>query len=591
LVLASLPAHLDAATLVETPVFLNQAAESYPQPDNSSHKASQSSYIQGMTNQSSTADTFDPVPPGDTAAGGSGAVRSAAEADRQPGMPTDRPRVDPLVDAAADVARWGASSADYDALSDADALAGQKSLARLQREIDTHKAWMAKTLAQRSRWELGQSGLAKQQGHLSPESLIQELTGGTKAETRRLVDVGRMLAETEEADARAAEVEAARRSAEELDPATTDAAEAGVPPLPSATVPWHAPLSRAVNAGTVSIDAAHAIRTGLGDIDSVVTGPLLAEALDRLLLDAASLNVDQLLKAARRTRDDLDADGIREREQKAWDDRYLRIWTLDTGQVRIDGLFPPEQGQFIKATFDSFTSPRRGGVRFVDTERAAWARRVQDDPRTTAQITCDGFIDLLEAGTTVNPDEMLGGRRPAVQILTTATPTAQRTDVEGIRDIGDILIAPPGRGGHGYLEGTSAPVSAATIERLICNSGSVEIRFDELNRPLDLGREQRLFTRAQRRALAARDGGCAWPGCDRPPAFTEAHHIEHWARDNGSTNIDQGILLCHAHHMLLHNQRWQIFENSGRFWLRPPAMVDPGQTLIEMPGRNRPRPA
>jgi hypothetical protein len=493
------------------------------------------------------------------------------------------------VDAAADVARWGASSADYDALSDADALAGQKSLARLQREIDTHKAWMAKTLAQRSRWELGQSGLAKQQGHLSPESLIQELTGGTRAETRRLVDVGRMLAEAEEAEARAAEVDAARRLAEELDPAATDAAESGGSPLPPVTVPWHAPLSRAVNAGTVSVDAAHAIRTGLGDIDSVVTGPLLAEAVDRLLLDAASLNVDQLLKAARRTRDDLDADGIRTREQKAWDDRYLRIWTLDTGQVRIDGLFPPEQGQFIKTTFDSFTSPRRGGVRFVDAERAAWARRVQDDPRTTAQITCDGFIDLLEAGTTVNPDEMLGGRRPAVQILTTATPTASRAVVEDIGDIGDILIGSAGRGGHGYLEGNPAPVSAATIERLICDSGSVEIRFDELNRPLDLGREQRLFTRAQRRALAARDGGCTWPGCDRPPAFTEAHHIEHWLRDHGSTNIDQGILLCHGHHMLLHNQRWQIFENSGRFWLRPPATVDPGQTLIAMPSRNRPR--
>jgi hypothetical protein len=546
-----------------------------------------------MTNRSTIAATFAGAVPTDAAEAGAGtgagtwvgagvgtgstAVRPGVpQVDLSPNTPPDQLRGDPLLAAAAEVARWGASSADYDALSDADALAGQRSLARLQRELDTHKAWMAKTLAERSRWELGQSGLAAQQGHLSPESLIQKLTGGTKAETRKLVDVGRMLAEIEQVETQNAE--AARGLLEGTVPGALDS---GTQPM--SPEPWHAPIARAISDGTLSIDAAHALRTGLGDIDTVVTASVLADALDQLIADAATLNADQLLKRARQTRDALDAAGIRKREQKAWDDRYLRIWTLDTGQVRVDGLFPPEQGAFIRSTFDSFTSPRRGGVRFVDAERAAWARRVQDDPRTTAQITCDGFIDLLKAGTTVNPNEMLSGRRPAVQILTTAAPAPRPG---GPAD--DVLIGPAGEGGHGYLEGNPTPVSAETIERSICDSGTVEIRFDELDRPLDLGREQRLFNRAQRRALAARDGGCRWPGCERPPAFTEAHHIEHWLRDNGNTDIDQGVLLCHAHHLLLHNQRWQIFENSGRFWLRPPSTVDPGQTLIEMPGRNRP---
>ena len=159
------------------------------------------------------------------------------------------------------------------------------------------------------------------------------------------------------------------------------------------------------------------------------------------------------------------------------------------------------------------------------------------------------------------------------------------------RDADDILIGPPGQTGqtgHGYLEGNHAPLSPETIERLICDAGTIDIRVDELNRPLDVGHEQRLFNRAQRRALAARDGGCMWPGCDRPPAFTEAHHIDHWQRDNGRTDINQGILLCRAHHLLLHNQRWQIFENTGQYWLRPPAIIDPGQILIEMPSHHRP---
>ncbi|TFC58752.1 DUF222 domain-containing protein [Cryobacterium sp. TMB1-7] len=516
-------------------------------------------------------------------------------------------RGDALVEAAENVARLGSCSVDYDALSDAAVLAGQRTLAQAQRELDTRKAWLAKTLAQRSRWELGQSGLAAQQGFLNPEALIQELTGTSKVESRKLVGVGRMLAEAEDAQAQAAaflaaEDEAARRLSDSaldgaLDPDSSDARDFAVPLSPPAPAPWHAPISHAVTGGTLSIDAAHALRTGLGDIDTVVTGPVLADALARLLADAAAMDVDQLLKRARQTRDSLDEAGIRIREQKAWDDRYLRIWTLNTGQVRIDGLFPAEQGEFIKATFDSLTSPRRGGVRFVDTERAAWAKRVKNDPRNTSQITCDGFLDLLKAGTTINPNEMLGGRRPAVQILTTTATTARPAAPAkpagpaepanaGEPAADNILICLPGQTGHGYIEGNNAPVSPETIERLICDSGSVEITVDEFNRPLDLGHEQRLFNRAQRRALAARDGGCRWPGCDRPPAFTEAHHIEHWLRDHGRTDINQGILLCHAHHLLLHNQHWQIFENTGRYWLRPPTTIDPGQTLIEMPGRN-----
>ncbi|TFD87314.1 HNH endonuclease [Cryobacterium lactosi] len=528
-------------------------------------------------------------------------------------------RGDALVDAAANVARLGSCSVDYDALSDAEVLAGQRILAQAQRELDTRKAWMAKTLGQRSRWELGQSGLAAQQGFVNPEALIQKLTGTSKVESRKLVGVGRMLAEAEEAEAQA---EAARRLLDEaldpaadpaavdpdaLDPGAVDGFGPAAPAAPLVPLPWHTPISHAVNDGTLSIDAAHALRTGLGDVDTVVTGPALADALHQLLVDAASMNVDQLLKKARQMRDSLDEAGIRVREQKAWDDRYLRIWTLNTGQVRIDGLFPPEQGEFIKATFDSLTSPRRGGVRFVDTDRAAWAKRVKDDPRTTTQITCDGFMDLLTAGTTVNPNEMLGGRRPAVQILTTiAGATGQPVTASGppeldpcplagtlqpgfLSEADDILICLPGQPGHGYIEGNSAPLSPETIERLICDSGTIQITFDQLNRPLDVGHEQRLFTRAQRRALAARDGGCRWPGCDRPPAFTEAHHINHWQRDNGRTDIDQGILLCRAHHLLLHNQRWQIFENTGRYWLRPPATTDPGQRLIEMPSHTRPR--
>ena len=69
--------------------------------------------------------------------------------------------------------------------------------------------------------------------------------------------------------------------------------------------------------------------------------------------------------------------------------------------------------------------------------------------------------------------------------------------------------------------------------------------------PVDLGATIRLASPAQRRALAARDGGCTFPGCDRPPGWTQAHHVVHWIKD-GPTDIDNLALLCHFHHHRVH---------------------------------------
>jgi hypothetical protein len=509
---------------------------------------------------------------------------------------------DSLVAAVEAVEHLGSCSTDYDALSDTELLAGQRELARLGRLVETRQAWMAKALAHRSRPELGQQGLAAQQGFLSPDELIQNMTGSTRKDAQKLVGVGRMLADTEAADAAAAEQ--ARRLLDEPD--DTDGVDDQDGPgallglldgLEPATLPWFTPISRATATGVLSVAAAHAIRTGLGDIDAVVTAEKLADAVQTLLAEAKTMGVDELLKRARRMRDTLDEAGIAIREKKAWDDRYLKVWKIDTGQVHLHGLFPPEQGQYILDLYDSLTGPRRGGVRFVDPDRAAWAKAVQDDPRSTDQLTADGFLELLKAGTAVNPNRMLGGRTPAVRVLTTAAPKGPAGPADGpadgpaggtatavapVPDPTEALVRIPDGTGHGFIEGNPAPVSQETLDRLICTSGTVEVSFDTDGQPLNLGREERVFSQAQRVALAARDGGCIWGDCDKPPSRTEAHHLEQWQRDHGSTDIRLGVLLCPPHHLLLHNQGWQILEHEGVYWLRPPATVDPGQKLIRL---------
>jgi hypothetical protein len=107
------------------------------------------------------------------------------------------------------------------------------------------------------------------------------------------------------------------------------------------------------------------------------------------------------------------------------------------------------------------------------------------------------------------------------------------------------------------------------------------IAFHDDGRPLKLGRSQRLFSAAQRIALAARDGGCLMPGCDRPPSWCEAHHIDEWDEHHGATDVDVGVLLCRHHHMWVHDSGARVARIPGGFEVRRP-----GQATIRLESKN-----
>jgi len=125
---------------------------------------------------------------------------------------------------------------------------------------------------------------------------------------------------------------------------------------------------------------------------------------------------------------------------------------------------------------------------------------------------------------------------------------------------------------------TGTPLSPAQVRRLACNAAIVPIVLGGDSAILDLGMAQRLFDRHQRLALALRDGGCIWPGCDRPPAWCEAHHIVAWA-DGGPTDLANGCLLCPFHHHLVHGaDGWRIqLARDGIPEVIPPVRLDPDQ--------------
>jgi hypothetical protein len=74
---------------------------------------------------------------------------------------------------------------------------------------------------------------------------------------------------------------------------------------------------------------------------------------------------------------------------------------------------------------------------------------------------------------------------------------------------------------------------------------------------LDIGRLTQQWPSGIRRAITICDGGCTFPGCDRPPSWSDIHHCRPW-HDGGPTNVDSGALLCRRHHTFIHKYDWTV---------------------------------
>ena len=129
------------------------------------------------------------------------------------------------------------------------------------------------------------------------------------------------------------------------------------------------------------------------------------------------------------------------------------------------------------------------------------------------------------------------------------------------------VLADAEAAGQSVLEG-GARVSAETSQRLACDASRVEMRHDADGVVVEVGPRTRTIPTALRRALAYRDQGCRFPGCDLP--FGQAHHIKHWVRA-GPQRSPNLVLLCRRHHRAVHEEGFQVerLEN-GELQFRSP---------------------
>lgn len=115
-----------------------------------------------------------------------------------------------------------------------------------------------------------------------------------------------------------------------------------------------------------------------------------------------------------------------------------------------------------------------------------------------------------------------------------------------------------------WSDGT--PIPPAQLAKLACSGGFHRVIFGPEGQILDSGREERLFTPAQTRAVIARDRNCQFPDCDAPPGEGEIHHSIWWFAQGGATSVDNGVLLCWAHHDFVH-QRNIVIGRQGENWV------------------------
>jgi len=319
---------------------------------------------------------------------------------------------------------------------------------------------------------------------------------------------------------------------------------------------------RALARGEVNTAQAMAITTAVMQLPACVGDEDRARAEAWLLEQAREFGPEELRTLARRIWEVIDPDAADEREGKVLEAEEAEARRTSTlvmrrrGDGATDGRFrvPDAQADMLRTWCEAVSAPRRD--------------HLQQDPDTAAE---DDVPYLVRMGRALG---VLAEHLPtdgfSAQGALPATVTID-IDYAKLRDeLGAAVLS------------TGTRLSAGEARRLACNAGLLPIVLDGKSRILDMGMSQRLYDRYARIALGRRDGGCIWPGCDRPPAWCEAHHVVAWS-EGGPTNLDNGCLLCVVHHHLAHKGEWQVvMAADGVPEVIPPPRID----LLRRPRRH-----
>ena len=247
----------------------------------------------------------------------------------------------------------------------------------------------------------------------------------------------------------------------------------------------------------------------------------LSDAESAFVVAARDTEPHELRNVVRYVTDMIDGDGgAAEDDAKYARRQWYQSRTLDR-MLKIDALLDPEYAEYWEKAVSA------------EMERDYFAA----DTRSPAQRRADAATNLI---------------RQSLDHGRIGTSRAVRPHVTIVQDVRDLPGATPelldeirnARHRHGRL-------SAATIERLLCDCDVTRVITNGRSEILDVGRASRNPTAAQWKALVVRDRHCQAPGCTQPPERCQAHHIRQWTH-GGPTDLDNLQLLCRHHHRQTH---------------------------------------
>jgi hypothetical protein len=208
--------------------------------------------------------------------------------------------------------------------------------------------------------------------------------------------------------------------------------------------------------------------------------------------------------------------------------RWLKLSKWMDGTLVLSGQLDPEGGAVLLTVIEPLA--RKSGAH---------------DDRGLERRQADALVELAAGG----------GSQAQIQVTSSletlrGLPGASAADVE-----------------------LSLPISSKTVERLACDATITRIVLGSDSMVIDVGRAKRTISGPARKALNVRDGGCTWPGCERPASWTSGHHLVHWI--HGGTNEPPNLtLLCRRHHWMVHEGEWQIVRgDDGRMLTIPPTVT------------------
>jgi hypothetical protein len=319
------------------------------------------------------------------------------------------------------------------------------------------------------------------------------------------------------------------------------------------------------------------------------------QVAEQLLVRAARVEPPRSLrKTANEMLRRLDQDGLEPVEDRVARKRSFTLIKNPDGSSTARGRLTAEATASWEAIFGSLAAPHHSDdqpdPRTADQRRhdalleaAQRVLRSADLPWTGgAPVTVLATITMSELVAAARHGEKQRGRSGGLDPIPDLN--LESLAAEAGLDLGELLGADTA--GLAYLAHGQA-ISASALLHWACDAQIVPVVFNDTGGVLAYGRERRLASVGQRLALAARDGGCSFPGCDRPPAWTEVHHVTEWIT-GGPTDLDNMTLLCGHHHRSFEKAGWRVHIQDGIPWWTPPAFVDPTRTPIRNTIHHRP---